>query len=268
MIDRLIVSADDETYFIQYANIVYEAWKKFFPKIKISLALVTDKEETDSNINLLKKTYDVSLFKKIDGIPIANQAKMARHFLSTQFENEVVSIEDMDTIPLQRDFFEDKFNKREKDTILLVGSEVYDNTPHEGKCPISTITSESYNFKKVYNPDNLNYEEFIQSFIGYKKFDKKEDISKIDFSDESLLRALIDTSNINKTVLERGINIGEDWIDRSWWMIDTAKLKNEQYVTCNFLRPFIANYGAILPVVNFIYGKNLPLRKVVFTLKG
>jgi hypothetical protein len=267
MIDRLIISADEKTYFKEYLKIVVEAWRKFFPQVKIGLAFVTN-EETINPAFLEIDNLEVTNFPIIPNLPISNQAKMARHYLACCYEQEVVTIEDIDTIPLQKIFFEDKFSQRKKDTILFVGKEVYDNTEDAGKCPISTMTSESNMLKKMINPEDLPYEQFISSFIGTCKFDKKEDISKDVFSDESLIRYLLDKNPVMVTKVERSVEIRTDWIDRSWWSIDSQKLKNHQYITCNFLRPFSTNYGNIQMVVDFIYGTKMTSKKeVIFKIK-
>ena len=115
MIDRVIISADEKTYFKEYLKIVVKAWDKFFPEVKISLAFVTN----ESRINpafLEIDNLEVTNFPIIPNIPIANQAKMARHYLACSYGDEIITIEDIDTIPMQRTWFEEKFKKRKKET--------------------------------------------------------------------------------------------------------------------------------------------------------
>lgn len=268
-VDRVIVSADEHTYFKEYINIVVKAWKKFFPKIKISIAFVSNKTYVDKAFKCLGEDVEVIYFPIVDGIPIGNQAKMARHYLACEYDEEVVTIEDIDTIPLQRDYFEDKFAKRKTKTVLLVGKEVYNQTADEGKCPISTMTSESSTFRNLINPNKDSYRDFIKSFEGVKKFDSKEDILKSNFSDESLIRFLLHKNKTATTRVNRNVDIRNDWIDRSWWSINISKLLGYKYITCNFLRPLSMNYGNSLAVVDFIYKtKNTDREKVIFKLRG
>jgi hypothetical protein len=71
------------------------------------------------------------------------------------------------------------------------------------------------------------------------------------------------------TKVNRSVDIGSDWIDRSWWNINAEKLNNHGYITCNFLRPFSTNYGNMQLVVDFIYNsKNKPKKEVIFTING
>lgn len=266
MIDRLIISADEKTYFKEYLKIVVEAWKKFFPEVKVSLAFVTN-EKSINPAFLEIDNLEVTNFPIIPNLPISNQAKMARHYLACSYGEDVVSIEDIDTIPMQRQWFEDKFSKRTKETILFVGKDVYNGTIHEGKCPISTMTSESFLFEKMINPNKLDWEDFIKSLIGLRVYDNKEDITAVNFSDESTIRALAKNKNIKFTDINRGVNVRTDWIDRSWWSIDEMKMKNLGYVTCNFLRPFSSNFSKIQPVVDFIFDHQVHPSSTIFKLK-
>ena len=260
MFDRIIVSSDD-SHFKNFWPIVTKAWEKFFPNKKVCLAFVTNREEEDPIILNLKKWGEVYLFPIQENIPTANQAKMYRHILASQFDNDVCMIEDIDTIPLQSNFIERILSHRKKNELLRVGSEVYKGTKDEGKFPTSNLTAESYIFKKIVNPKNLNYEELFKSWIDINVFDKKESVNNFfgqnsEFSDESLMRVLIrifSPSGENIREIERNIDIKNNWIDRSWWKIDENKLKNNEYVICNFLRPFISNYEKIEPIVKYIF---------------
>jgi len=245
--DNVIVSTD-ESYFIQYIPIVARAWKKFFPAVKLHIAFVTDRNENDSLVSRMKQHGIVHLFKPIDGINKGNHGKIARHVLASRFGEVVCMIEDIDTIPLQREFYFDRTNRREKDHLLLVGKEVFDT---DGECcgqvPMSTITAEGRVFKEVLNPDNLNDEALIKHWIGQRGMYEG-------FSDETLVRELLKAwkaPRINH--VERGVDIHKDWVDRSWWRIDEEKLFAGKYVTCNFLRPFAGNFLRIEPIIRYIY---------------
>lgn len=260
MLNKIIVSTDD-SMFVQYIPIVSAAWKKFFPEWELNIAYVTLREEKDPFVEKMRRYGKVHLFQPVDGVPLANQAKVSRHILASQFEEEVCMIEDMDTIPLQRAYFENILSKRRRDHVLAVGAEVFHNTPHEGKFPMSNITAEGRVFGEFVNPNNLGYNELIKSWIGLSVIDHKEAIDSPPhvFSDESLIRALLNKwSEPRITHVERGADIYNDWIDRSWWSIDEEKLESGAYITCNFLRPFDRHYERIEPITKYIFGEALP----------
>jgi hypothetical protein len=276
MFDRIIVSCDD-SHFKDFWPTVAKSWNKYFPGKKVTLAFVTNRNEDDELISKMRQFGEVYLFKVVDGIPTPNLAKMARHILAGKFNNEVCMIEDIDTIPLQTSFINNILSKRSIGELLVVGSEVYNGCgTDQGKFPISNITSESHIFKKIINPDNLSDEDLFKSWVGTRVYDHKESISNTPdptgviggFSDESLMRVLINKYSPNKSGIkevERSVNIHRDWIDRSWWAIDTNRLKSDNYVCCNFLRPFSQYYRYCEPIVKYIWNDdNITKESVIY----
>jgi hypothetical protein len=212
----------------------------------------------------MRKYGDVHLFPVVEGIPTANLSKMARHILAGNFGEEICMLEDIDTIPLQTNFVIDRLSQREKGKILFIGKEVYNGQgTDEGKFPISNITGESFLFKKIVNPDNLTHVDLFKSWCNIRVFDHKESINNTPdlsglngFSDESLWRVLLNRYKISENdfcFINRGVDIQKYWIDRSWWRIDHNMLKNDEYVICNFLRPFSQHYHLIEPIAKYIF---------------
>ncbi len=266
MFDKVIVSTNEDPRFIEFLPIVSSAWKKFFPECDLHVAYVTKRTENDELVKRMNLYAKVHLYEPIDGIPTPNHAKVARHILASQLGSAVCMLEDIDTIPLQRGYYEERTSHRKKNTILAVGAEVLRGTPHEGKFPMSTITAEGNIFAKLLNPQNLSVKDLLLSWKGLKVFDHKESISNSPniFSDESLIRALIYRSkDIDITHVDRAVNIQLDWIDRSWWNIDEERLFNKEYIACNFLRPFHMHYENIIPIIKYIYGEVLEKEQVI-----
>tara|TARA_R100001015_G_C4633452_1_gene198425 strand:+ start:3142 stop:3948 length:807 start_codon:yes stop_codon:yes gene_type:complete len=266
MFDKVIVSTNEDPRFIEFLPIVSAAWKKFFPECDLHVAYVTDRNEDDPLIEKMNLYANVHLFSPIEGIPTPNHAKVARHILASQFGDSVCMLEDIDTIPLQREYYEERTSHRKKNTVLAVGAEVLRGTPHEGKFPMSTITAEGHVFSNLLNPLNLSTEELIKSWKDLEIFDHKEAINNPPniFSDESLIRALIYKSkDIGVTHVDRAVDIKKDWIDRSWWFVNTERLFSGEYIACNFLRPFHIYYDNIVDIIEYIYGEKLEKNQVV-----
>lgn len=268
LFDRIVVSSDDSPTFLNFWPCVSQAWQKFFDA-KPTLALVTNRSPDDPLFTKLQKYGDVQTVPYIQGIPTANQAKIARFLVASRMGDEVCMIEDIDTVPLQRMFFEDRLKIREPNRILAVGHEVLANTVDAGKFPISNITTEGRNFKKLFNPNDLNHEELLKSFVGMRVVDHKENVANdaSHFSDESMIRGLIHKHNLHHMIqkVNRDVNIHQDWIDRSWWGYDANKLKAGGYVLCNFLRPCRENAHHFIPIYEYLYGY-LPKANELFVL--
>ena len=251
MFDKIIVSSDE--HFKNFFPIVSLAWKKFFPHKKIAAAFVTDRKDNDPIIKKLRSLYDeVKLFPTIEGLPSKNVAKMARFLYATEAENEACMIEDVDTIPLQQDFFIEKTSRREKGRLLAVGKEVYKGLTHHKNFPVSTVTGEGYLFKELFNPRDYNYEQLFEYWSNFHD-EKNVNITSEAFSDEGLIAQLTEAHQFsNVQHIERGADPSTDWIDRSNWKYDTERLNNWEYIICNFMRPFESYYPAFKDVIEFI----------------
>lgn len=250
-LNRVIVSTDDSC-FKDFAEIIYTAWKKLFPQLKITIAYVT---KTGEDLERFKTIFDdVLVFPEIDKIPTANLAKIARRYACTLYNNEICMIEDIDTAPLHKEYVENIIKQREQNTLGLIGFEVYQNTENHGKVPSSFTFAESQIWKKSINPNNLTFENWAKQMTGMRMFDQYEDINKLPFSDESLMRALLYINKFDKvTLINRNCNPRTDWIDRSWWGIDNDKLKSGGYISVNFMRPLDTNLAR--QVIDYIYNK-------------
>lgn len=237
MFDRVIVASDD-SHFLDFWPLVAKAWKKFFD-VQVTLAFVSD-EVPDHRIFELSKHGEVVRMQPNIHAPAANQAKLARfHLAAHKYSDEVVMIEDIDTLPLQRKYFEEVTSKRPAGKLLMVGHEGYMEPTLIGKCPVSTMTAEKSTFAELLNPEGIEFRHWINSFKKWKKCDKREDPFKLptDFSDESLLRAILlnKDSHIHKE--RRRIDPKTEWIDRSKWRFDKTKLFAGGYVCVNLKRP-------------------------------
>jgi hypothetical protein len=206
----------------------------------------------------------------VSGIPVENQAKIARFLVASTMSKNICMIDDIDTVHLQTHFLYNRLSKRENGKILAIGHEVYENSPHAGKFPAGNMTAEGDVFKLLLNPSSIqDYKDLVRSLINIRSIDGKENVlnSANSFSDESLIRALILENNLGDMVqkVRRDVNIREDWIDRSWWNIDREKLFSGKYICCNFFRPGRENYSHFLPIFEYLYG-HIPSQGEVFIL--
>jgi len=263
MFTNVVVSSDEN--FVNFFPIVFHSWKKFFPEVKVSAIFITDRKENDEAVIYLNGLFDnFKVQKNIKGYPTKNIAKVARFLYASELEGEISMIEDVDTIPLQRDFFENRTSKREKGKILAVGRECYIGKPYHESFPISTMTAESFIFKELFNPESLKFEDLIKEFENIFDFNGKN-LKCGDFSDESFIRALSVKRNFDKfNHIHRGVDIKRDWIDRSWWGYDVNRLFRGEYITCNFKRPMEKHVKEYSDIFRYIYGDSINCNKQLF----
>lgn len=259
MFNRVVVSTDENPDFLDFIPLVSMAWKKFFPQAELSIAFVTDRSMFDGLVGKMLQYGDVSLFPTFKEIPTANHAKIARHILAGCFD-DVCMIEDVDTIPLQASYFESRTALHQPGKLLAVGKEVY-GIEHPNKFPISTMTAQGKVFQSIFNPTDADYNEI---FKNLNRFKDKADIctSPQYFSDESLIKELLSGWSGEVVHARRGVNIKEDWIDRSWWDVDEDKLNRGEYVTCNMLRGARRNFKYLYPLYKYIWGRDVTLEEV------
>ena len=255
MFDRIVTSTNEDEVYLDFWKIQIKSHKIFFPSSKLTMAFLTNREYDDKLIKeMIKEGIDVKIYKPIFGIPEPNLSKILRYYCASEFDDDISTITDMDTIPLQSEYLNSIYSQVERDKILAIGLEVLINTVDKGKFPAHHTSGTGHMFKKMYNPKNLNYLEFVNSLVGINVFHNRENIknSPVDFSDESLNRALIKLNNVPVKHIERKINIKIDWLDRSWWNMDINKLNSGKYIEANLLRPYKNYINQIKPIEDYL----------------
>lgn len=253
---QIILSSNEDFTYLEFWKPVSWAYKKMFPDCTVHLAFLTNKDEDHSLVKELRKWGKVTLFKPDPNISEFAQAKMIRFILASQ-QGEVCYIDDIDLFPLRKDFITDKLNLRAEGALLCVGGEVYDNN---GCYPVSQMTAEGYVWKKFINPNNATYNELMKEWGGIVLYDRRENINiKLDFSkddyfsDERLLRRLIEKNPVPKLELERGYkDFMETTIDRYKWYVDLGKLNKHGYVNAHCVRPYGLYAEEFVPLLDYI----------------
>lgn len=243
-INKIILSCNDDPMFFEFFPIVATAYKKI-TNLPVLLAFVTNRNENDELVQEFRKYGEVFLYKPVDGIPTSNQGKMARHYLASKQGEDICYIDDIDLIPLNKEFIAKKVAGRPKWHLLCVGAEfwAYGNN---GCFSISQMTSEGLIFKDLFNPHNYDWEGFLRQFVGFAKMHpSREDISNSlpmeegnGFSDEYLIRALRSINTVKEIHKPRDYNWETQTIDRAFWdRIDLQKLYNHEYIFAHCVRP-------------------------------
>jgi hypothetical protein len=232
------------------------------------LGLVTEKSEDTFFVKRCKELSDIChIFKPLLNVESGVQAKTTRMYLSTLYDEEVCMIIDIDYYLLKFDFIYDNivpvFNE---DKFVTVANNAYDNTPDEGKWQMTFTTARSSIFKKILNPNNLNYEDWFESYRKIENpIDNKESIGNkfTNFSDESLFRYLIvrypDQEYIKDVWVKQNRPDFKQYraslrIDRGWWgkSYNKFKLWEGYYIDSHPLRPFDLHANKLKPLLQYI----------------
>lgn len=266
-IDKVILSSNNDHTYLDFWPIVARAYTKIL-QIPVTLAFVDHKPDA-TLVAELSKHGEVVVFEPVDSIPIQNQAKLARHFLASQHDQTVCYIDDIDLLPLSRDFIVNKVADRKQNHLLAVGADfwAYGNN---GVFPISQMTAEGHIFQALYNPDHLDFSDFIRSFADiHSKYPNVRSINKLkediinpnppdesagpSFSDEYLTRFLRDIRPVQVMHKSRGYDHETQSVDRGfWWEFKQGKLDNHEYLMAHCVRPLRDNLDKIQPLVDYI----------------
>lgn len=258
-IDKIVLSSNEDRRYFGFWKYVAQAYKKMFPEVEVCLALLTNRKEDDPVIKELREYGTVKLYEPVSWLPEFGQAKMIRFLMASEMGEAVCYIDDVDLFPLSKEFITDKTDKRPKDHLLCVGGEVYGNN---GCYPLSQLTSEGYNFKKVFNPNNLDYENLMEwYYFTPVMFDVRENIGIINnfakdlyFSDERLIRRLRQSAGVPVFEQPRGYaNYLEATLDRAKWELNEMKLYEDKYVNAHCSRP--ADPRELEPLLDYINKK-------------
>lgn len=262
---KIILSSNEDPTYVEFWPIVSWAYKKIFPDCEVKLAFLSNRPYHDPVVKELQSHGDVTIFHPLPDISEFAQAKMIRYILASRQKEKVCYIDDIDLIPLSREFIWSKTNNRKKGKLLCVGGEVYHFI---GSYPASQMTAEGHVWKQLINPHNKSYRELWHEWkTTPPMFDRREnpcietDWSKDNyFSDERLIRRLIHVNQVPKHEMERGYTDYLDaTIDRhTWnnntqtWEFDRNKLKNHGYVNAHGIRPYGKYKEHYQPLIDYI----------------
>ncbi len=258
--DRVLVSCDDNPAFYGYWPLVGQAWKKLFPEIEVQLIFVTNRKPEDSLICEYRRWGNVSILPELKCIPTANQGKLGRIYAASTFGKEVVMVNDIDMLPLQRAYYLDKLKYRKSGELLTIGSDYYVGTPHEGKFPMVYTTAEGDVWKRLVNPRGGSWGEWLGSLKTIRMADDIEDPFKPpnQFSDKSLLRALYMKRRAEEITIRRAdvkpyiTNIYSNTISRPHWHLDLEKLNRGEYIQSHMWRPLEGNKDKLKPMADYL----------------
>ena len=252
-ITKVITSINDNPTYRDFLPLASLVWKKLF-NLRLTVGYVTTKEANDPEVINLSKYADIKIFPPISNIDGGVQAKVTRMYLASSAElvNENCMIVDVDMIPLSSEVLE-VFKDCPEDYLAKWGYDhpVFLNAPHIGKWPMDRTTAKGKVFREIINPQNLTYNNLIESWRGLHNYGKEDvNLPFGQFSDESLLRFLYEnwvnkntnTYKISRLKLEKKmLSRRLDRIYPQMWNNLKEKLNRKEFIELHGVRPLRPN---------------------------
>lgn len=278
----IITTTNENKTYCGFVPSVYQMWKKNYPNCHFVLGVISNKDREDDYIKRLEEfSDDFYLFKNEEDVDSGVQAKVSRLYLSTLYDQEVVTIVDVDQYIFDFEWMKIKLEPAFDRKFVSLAYEAYIRTPDRGKWPMPYTSAPSDIFKKIVNYNNIdNYKDWLNSLKKISKpIDNKECIrNKFDkYSDESTLRYLVETHPERKSIYDIWVKVKREdatvyneakkRLDRWNWdrQFNTAKLKNGYFLDCWPVRPFEKNFDKLKPLLEHM---NLDLSKDKIFLNG
>ena len=234
-IDRVILSSNDNPKYLEFWDLVSEAWIKI-GKIKPTLFVMSDKD-----LGLSTKYGEVIYQKPVSGVPTAQQSQIVRLFGTTKFPKEICLTSDLDMIPLQSRYFHDSVKGIPEDNIAFYSADAYlPGSPSYPAFPMCYMCASGETFAQVLGCSLSEFPEevgewmkhghgwFTDEKVFYQKWNKWKD------KDERTVH------------MRRGFNMGGPYtinrIDRpDGSMYDRELLYNGRYIDYHMPRPYSEN---------------------------
>ncbi len=251
LFDTVVLSGDTVSGFLEFFPMVKEAWETIWG-VDVVLGIVSPV----LNFSLLGTSSKVVMVQAVKDVPLKNQAKLLRFWLAASLKGKVCLIHDLDFLPLDKWYLEERLSKRQPGHLHVAESpRHYTGLEEQGKFPIGDMVAESETFQQLLGA-SIPWDLWINCFAISRLFktDIKANIMVDFFSDESWWRTLLtqiafSTSRICKT---EGLlyPFSDRIIDRANWFFSKKQLQEHYYYGAHLPRPFDPSICA--PLINYI----------------
>lgn len=184
-IKNVVTVINDRQEYTEFLPLFRLAWKKMY--------------NIDPLVGVINGNYSEDLspycfFPRDFNIDSGIQAKISRMFLATQLTGCTMVV-DIDMIPVDNGFF-NVIRDVNDGQLIQWGYDhpAYSIYINRGKWPMDKTCAHQKTWLKIVNPNNLTYEDWIKSLYGITENMCNIKNSFSNFSDESLLKYLLDKS--------------------------------------------------------------------------
>ena len=215
-IDYAIISSDDNPMYKDFYPIVAQRWLDL--GIKTYYLNISDTDE------IIENEYGIiHKVKSLDFVSTGFQSQVVRLF-SSKFIKGNIMMSDIDMLPINGEYYNQYLNELTDDNVIIYSGQPYGNVPYY---PMCYVLSNSKNFRKYLNIDNINFTEYCKMLSD--KYGEAWNTDENFMYDE--FQNHIDKLVVKKRDFKRRV-------DRGNWDYYIELLKDGYYIDSHMLRPY------------------------------
>jgi len=243
IIDRVIVSSDEDRLFLDFWPLIAASWQKF--GYQPTLALVSNNR---TQLQLNSNFGDVHVFNRADDISDGFLAKTLRIYLPTLYPDDMCLISDIDMLPLSREYFSESIVSFKNNQCILYSADAYPIKQNNfGRFPMCYIAAKGSVFSEILG--DLNFSEFLTLMKDWYKIDPTSDevhYSKLITSWEKYKSHVVKLSRGGWRPYANGR------LDRGDWQINYQKLTRGEYIDAHLPRPAHKKIRFLVPLISYL----------------
>lgn len=262
VIDRAIVSTDDNSLYYEFWPYVAKGWKNI--NIEPTVAVIGD-------VNLNYAYGSIIKVPVMEGIPSGFIAQVIRFIIPCLYPHEVSVIGDIDMIPLRKDYFSKEIAQYDNDAVIVFSSDAYKGNMRYPMCYIAAKGKYFQQIIGLKGTDLLTVQEFIKDLYALNlNWDTDELFFARKLNESDLLK--------NTILLERGWgSFAKNRIDRVNWKYSKIGFFLNKYIDAHCMRPLHDHGAELKDVIDYVelgsdgkryraYLQKKPFRKIRYYL--
>lgn len=217
MIDYVIISSDDNPMYKDFYLIVAKRWLEL--GYKTYYLNISDTDE------IIENEYGIiHKIKALDFVSTGFQSQVVRLFSSKFIEGNIM-MSDIDMLPINGNYYNQYLNELTDNNVIIYSGQPYGDVPYY---PICYVLSNSKNFRKYLNIDNISFSEYCRMLLNnYKEAWN---------TDENFMYDRF--QNYRENLVIKNDRDFSRRIDRGNWNYNINLLKNGHYIDSHMLRPY------------------------------
>jgi len=254
IIQRSIVSTDDNPLYYEFWPVVAKAWRNIgIQPLVAAIGGVTLDYFYGTVINI----------PSIEGISNGFIAQVIRFILPCFFPEDVSIIGDIDMIPLRRDYFTKQVAAYDEDSIVVFSADAYKG---EIRYPMCYIAAKGKYFQEIIGLKSINSSDILAFIKELHSLNLNWDTDELYFSRRLHASPLLQ----NTIFIKRGgwNPFARNRVDRGAWHCSKINLCIDKYIDAHCLRPLDKHREQLKAIFKYVDLGNNGSVYLKYLLKG